>query len=179
MNETWIHHYTPESGKGSKQWVKPSESAPKRPKTQHSAEKVMAIVFWDGHGVIFIDHLENGRTISGAYYTALLGRLVKGIRKKRPHLKKKKIFFHDDNALSHSSNIAQAKKHKLGFESLLPSSYSPDLAPSDYYLFANPKRWLYGRCLESNEEVEWEADGYFGGFDKSYYLEGIQKLKDR
>ena len=30
MDETWIHHYTPESREGSKQWVNPGESAPKR-----------------------------------------------------------------------------------------------------------------------------------------------------
>ena len=62
------------------------------------------------------------------------------------------------------------KKHKLGFESLQHLPYSPDLAPSDYYLFSNLKRWLYGRRFESNEEVRWETEGYFGGFDKLYYL---------
>ena len=31
MDKTWIHHYTPESRERSKQWVKPGESAPKRP----------------------------------------------------------------------------------------------------------------------------------------------------
>ena len=34
MDETWIHHFTPESPEGSKYWVKPGKSAPKRPKTQ-------------------------------------------------------------------------------------------------------------------------------------------------
>ena len=32
----------------------------------------MASVFWDAHGVIFIDCLEKGRMITGAYYAALL-----------------------------------------------------------------------------------------------------------
>ena len=34
MDETWIHRYTPESRKESKQWVKPGESVPKRSETQ-------------------------------------------------------------------------------------------------------------------------------------------------
>ena len=106
MDETWIHHYTPESHEGSKQWVKPGESAPKRPKTQRSAEKIMASVFWDAHGVIFIDYLEKRRTITGVYYAALLGLLVDEIRRKRSYLKKKRIIFHDDNAPSHTSHIA-------------------------------------------------------------------------
>ena len=45
MDETWIHHYTPEAPEGTKRWVKPGESAPKRPKTQQSTGKVMASVF--------------------------------------------------------------------------------------------------------------------------------------
>ena len=57
MDETWIHHYTLESREGSKQWVKRCESAPMCPKTQQLAGKVVASVFWDAHGVIFIDYL--------------------------------------------------------------------------------------------------------------------------
>ena len=137
----------------------------------------MASVFWDAHKVIFIDYLDKGRTITGIHYAALLDQLVDEIRKKRPHLKK--ILFYDDNAPSHTSNIAQAKKHELGFESLLHPPYSPDLSPSDYYLFPNLERWLCGRRFDSNGKVEWETEGYFGGFDKSHHLEGTEKLKDR
>ena len=82
VDETWIHHYTLELREGSKQWVKPDESAPKRPKTQQSAGKVLASVFWDAHGVIFIDHLEKRRTITGTHYTTLFDQLVQEIRKK-------------------------------------------------------------------------------------------------
>ena len=62
----------------------------------------MASVFWDARGVIYINYLEKGRTITGEYYATLLDRLVDEIRKKRPHLKEKKIFFRDNNALSHT-----------------------------------------------------------------------------
>ena len=65
----------------------------------------------------------------------------------------------------------------MGFESLPHPAYYSDLAPSDYNLLPNLKRWLCG-SFELNEQVEWETEGYFGGFDKSYYLEGIEKLKD-
>ena len=85
----------------------------------------MASVFWDAHGVIFIDYLEKGRTITGAYYAALLDRLDDQIRKKRQHLKKKQTRFHYYNTPSHTSNIAQAKKHELGFESPPHPPYSP------------------------------------------------------
>ena len=139
----------------------------------------MASVFCDAHGVIFIANLEKARTIIGVYYAALLDRLVDEIRKKLPHLKKKNMLFHDDNAPSYTSNIAQEKKYELCFESLPHPPFFPDLAPSDYYLFPNLERWLRGRRFESKfEEVEWEIGGYFEGFDKSCNLEGTKKLKD-
>ena len=87
MNETWIHQSTPESRRGSKRWLKSDESASKRSKTQQLAEKVMASVFRDAHGVIFINYLEKERAITKEYYAALLARLVDEIRKKRPHFK--------------------------------------------------------------------------------------------
>ena len=90
----------------------------------------------------------------------------------------KKSFFIWKPIISYIKHCT-GKKHKLGFKSLPHPPYSPNLAPSDYYLSPNLKRRLRGRHFESNEEDEWETEGYFGRFDKSYYLEGIEKLKDR
>ncbi|KYN29321.1 hypothetical protein ALC57_01238, partial [Trachymyrmex cornetzi] len=52
---------------------------------------------------------EKGKTITGTYYASLLDKLKAEIEKKRPHLKKKKVLFHQDNAPSHTSAIAMAK----------------------------------------------------------------------
>lgn len=35
----------------------------------------MATVFWDSRGVILIDYLEKGKSITGAYYVTLLDKL--------------------------------------------------------------------------------------------------------
>lgn len=179
MDETWIHHYTPESNKQSATWLEPGESRGKRPKTQTSAGKVMASIFWDAHGVILIDYLEKGRTITGDYYVALLDRLNDEIKKKRPHMAKKKVLFHHDNAPAHSSLKAMVKLNDLRYELLPHPPYSPDLAPSDYYLFPNLKRWLQGKRFHSNEEVESETDAYFEDLGADYYLKGIKMLEDR
>jgi len=50
----------------------------------------MASVFWDAEGILFIDYLEKGKSITGEYYYNLLTRLDKKIREKRPGLQKKK-----------------------------------------------------------------------------------------
>jgi len=56
VDETWIHWFTPETKEQSKQWTSPGEPAPKKAKTVPSAGKVMATVFWDLQGVIYIDY---------------------------------------------------------------------------------------------------------------------------
>jgi hypothetical protein len=50
----------------------------------------MASVFWNAEGILFIDYLEKGKTVSGEYYSSLLTRLDERIREKRPDLQKKK-----------------------------------------------------------------------------------------
>jgi hypothetical protein len=77
VDETWIHHYTPESKQHSKQWTEAGCSAPKMTRSVPSAGKVMASVFWDAEGILFIDYLEKGKTITAEYYSNLLTRLDK------------------------------------------------------------------------------------------------------
>jgi [histone H3]-lysine36 N-dimethyltransferase SETMAR len=179
MDETWLHHYTPESNRQSAEWTARDESNPNRPKTQQSAGKVMASVFWDAHGIIFIDYLEKGKTINSDYYIALLGRLKDEIAEKRPHLKKKKVLFHQDNAPCHKSMKTMAKLNELGYELLPHPPYSPDLAPSDYFLFADLKRALAGKKFKDNDGVIAETEAYFADKTKEYYKSGIEKLEDR
>ena len=68
---------------------------------------------------------------------------------------------------------------KLGYELLPHTPYSPDLAPSDYWLFADLKKILQGKIFGSNEEVIAKTEAYFEARDKSFYKHGIQKLEKR
>ena len=68
VNETCVHYYAPENKAQSCQWVGPGSPRPKKFKTQPSAGKVMATVFWDTKGVIMLDFLPKRSTITGVYY---------------------------------------------------------------------------------------------------------------
>ena len=72
VDETWVHYYEPENKAQSCQSVGPGPWRPKTFKTQPSAGKVMATVFWDAQGVIMLDFLAKKSTITGAYYANLL-----------------------------------------------------------------------------------------------------------
>jgi histone-lysine N-methyltransferase SETMAR len=77
MDEIWIHHYTPEFKQWSKQWTEDGCLAPKKTSLVPSAGKVMESVFWDAEGILFIDYLEKGKTITGEYYSNILTGLDK------------------------------------------------------------------------------------------------------
>ena len=179
VDETWVHHYTPETKQQSRQWTMKGEPAPKKAKTVASASKVMATIFWDARGIIFIDYLQKGKTVNGEYYATLLQRLQQEIKAKRPHLAKKKVLFHQDNAPVHTSVIAMAKIHELKFELLPHPPYSPDLAPCDFHLFPNLKKWLGGKRFMTDDEVIQAVNSYFEDLDKSLYYSGVTALEHR
>ena len=75
MDDTWVHHFQPETKQQSKQWKHLVSLPPKKVKIVMSADKVMAFIFQDGEGVLLVDYLEKGHTITGAYFADLLRHL--------------------------------------------------------------------------------------------------------
>ena len=75
VDETWFHNYEPENKVQSCQWVGLGSARPKKFKTQPSAGKVMATVFWGAKDIIMLDFLPKRSTITGVYYANLLDKL--------------------------------------------------------------------------------------------------------
>ncbi|XP_040570816.1 histone-lysine N-methyltransferase SETMAR-like [Lepeophtheirus salmonis] len=113
------------------------------PKNQTSAGKVMASVFWDSDGILFIDYLEHGKK---------------------------------STANTISSIKTAAKLVELGFKLLLHPPYSPDVAPSGHWHFAELKKMFRGKRFGSDEEV---TEAYFEDLNKSFYTCGIEMLEKR
>ena len=57
QNECLVHHFEPVTQRQSMQWKHSISPAPKKAKVVSSAGKVMASVFWDAKGIVFIDYL--------------------------------------------------------------------------------------------------------------------------
>ena len=97
VDEIWIHHNTPETKQQSEQWVSPGESAPKKTKEGLSANKVMA-------------------TEGKNNEWRILDRFNEDLKKKGPHLAKKKVLFHQDYARVHTCVVSMAKFHEFCYE---------------------------------------------------------------
>ena len=84
------------------------------------------------------------KTINGEYYAELLRELRQAIKLKRPGKLTKGVLLHQDNTPAHKSLVAMSAVHDCGFELIDHLPYSPDLAPMDYFLFPNLKKYLAG-----------------------------------
>lgn len=74
--------------------------------------------------IILIDCLQNGRTINGERYASLLDQFNDELNKKRPHLPKKKVFFHQKN-VEYTCIVAIAEMNELCYEFSLSSVILP------------------------------------------------------
>ena len=89
------------------------------------------------------------------------------------------MLFHEDIPPRNKSISMIAKLHYLHFELLPYQTYSPDLAPSDYWLFADLKEMLHGKRFGSYEEVISETEAYFEPKEKSFHQKELKLLEKR
>jgi histone-lysine N-methyltransferase SETMAR len=101
---------------------------------------VLVSVFWDKDGILLVDYLEEGTTITAEYCVALLNKLKQQPISKRRGKLSKGILFLEDIAAPHKAAIKHQKLADLQFEILKHLTYSPDLAPSEYHLFPNLRK---------------------------------------
>ena len=71
------------------------------------------------------------------------------------------------------------KLNELRFELLPHLLRSPDLAPSDYWLFVDQKNFFQEKRFSSIEEVIAKTEDYLQSKDESFYKKGIEKLEKR
>lgn len=178
-DETWCHHWIPETKRDSMQWKHSDSPPPKKFRVEASAGKVLASVFWDAEGILLIDFITTKERITGDYYASLMWKLRDAIKEKRRGKLSHGIRLLHDNAPVHKSRVAQRAIHDCGFEQVNHPPYSPDLAPSDYYLFRDLKKHLAGKRFASDSEVISAVCGYFDSLPKEYYLRGLEMLEGR
>ncbi len=175
-DETWVHYWTPETKKQSSVWKLPEEPAPKKFKERPSAGKIMATVFWDYRGVILVEYTPPGTTVTKDTYFDTLVRLKEAIRRKRPGLLTRGVILLHDNARPHVAGNIKWLLEDLKWIVFGHPPYSPDLAPSDYYLFPGLKNHLGGRHFATGDELRAAVDEFFAKMDAQWYAAGIDRL---
>ena len=117
--------------------------------------------------------------MTGQYYADVIQKLRQAIKDKRRGKSAKGVLLLHDNAPVHKALAAKSCIRECGFEELIYPPYSPDLAPSDYYLFRNLKSHIRGTRNVDNEQLTEVVEAYLDDQSKSFYLKGIESLESK
>ena len=83
-----------------------------------------------------------------------------------------------DNAAAHTAGVATSVSAECGYELLPHPPYSPDLAPSDFYLFPLLKEHLRGRQYASDNDIIQSVEDFLELQDELFYQTGTQKCRN-
>ena len=104
--------------------------------------------------MIYMHWFPTGQTVNKESYVEVLTEFRKRFRRKRPALfKSGQGHFHQDNAPLHNSILVTDYLTKTGIKTVSYPSYSPDLAPCDFWSFPKLRGCRYETIEEMKEAV--------------------------
>jgi histone-lysine N-methyltransferase SETMAR len=90
--------------------------------------------------------------------------------------KETRFILQNDNARPHCSAHTQDAMTSLKFTMVLHPSYSPDLVPSDFWLFPKLNETLKGQHFSSSEaEVEASVRKWISIQPETFFVDGMKK----
>lgn len=147
VDESWVYFETFSEGA----WCVGDQRPPPRwnQGQGQGGRKLGVVVFWSTLGFHLVHFFGGEERIDAATFCTWIRELRQGMLDDPwfdPHLR---VYIHMDNAPAHRARQTVRCLAECGFEALPHPPYSPDLAPSDFYLFGRVKSRLRGRHFES------------------------------
>jgi len=129
---------------------------------------------------VHCDLLPPGHTITADLCLQHLQRVRHALRQKEPALVNRKgVLFLNDTAKPHVAKRTRKTLQQLGWETLWHASYSPDLAPTDDYLFHSLDNHLRERSFANEGDLRNALTDFFASKTADFYHQGIVKLQER
>ena len=154
QDETILSLYMPKSKQGAKVWLGAGDSAPEEPRIKSPNGRILMSIWWDCKGPILLKFYGKGETMKGLDYANEIIQLRKEIKQKRRGMLSNGVKLLFDNSPVHKANVSQDAIAECGFQVIDHPPYSPDLAPSDFWLFPQLKSKLWGMLFRCQEELE-------------------------
>lgn len=128
-------------------------------------------IWWDQKGVVYYELLKPGESITGNRYRVQLMRLSRALREKRPQYEQRheKVILLHDNAKPHVAKPVKQYLETLKWDVLPHPPYSPDIAPSDYWLFRRMQNDLTGQRFTSYKEIQKWLETWMSERDELFY----------
>ncbi|GFW82751.1 mariner Mos1 transposase [Trichonephila clavipes] len=152
-DEKWIYFENP---KCNRSYVDPGQPSKSTARPNRFGRKTMVPPDPRKYTAIYYELLKPGETVNTDRYKQELLNLNDAVLENREQYKKRqhKVIFLDDNAPNHCAKLTKDIVKALGWELLAHAAYSPDLAPSDYNLFASLGHALADQRFTSYENVK-------------------------
>jgi histone-lysine N-methyltransferase SETMAR len=141
-DESWVHHYQPQSKCASMQWKHPSSTSSSL-RLRHRLGRLCLPCFGNLRKVLLADFQKRGQNVNSASYCEVLLKLRDANGRKHPGQLARCVLLHHDNARPHTARETHERIQELQWELLEHPPYSPDLAPSDFHLFVPLKKPLW------------------------------------
>jgi hypothetical protein len=113
----------------------------------------MAYVFWDKKGVLVVELMQQGATITSEVYCETLKIILRAIQNKRHGMLASGVVLLHDNVNMHTAALTPALLEHFNRELFDHPPYIPDPTPSNYHLFTYLKNWLRSQRFNNNEEL--------------------------
>ncbi len=144
-DKSWFHQHDPLSRRESKEWLQRHEDWGQVVCRELSVKKVMLIPFFDSHGFVHWEYFRD-QSITKEVFLPVIQHAYQAIQVHRREAwnNKSKYLLHMDNALAHWSRLVQGHLRAINWPMLKHPPYSPDLSPSDFFLFPRTKKAIRG-----------------------------------
>ena len=164
--------------KQRKEWVAPGDMPKPRVKPDLHPRKTMICIWWDWEGMVHWEMLERNATVNKEVYIPQLHCMNEAIRLKRPHGQGQTILLHN-NSRPHVAQVIKAALQELKWEVLQHPPYSPDFAPTDYYLFCSLLNHMWGVTFNNEEDLKNWLNKFFNTRPGDFWWNDIDKLVER
>lgn len=182
-DESWVYTYDPVRKQRASAWVGSQDARPQSALRPKSQKRIMLTVFFDDTSMI--RHEFSQKTVNRFHYTKFLARLWEDVRCKRPglwapgHRRQHRLLLHHDNVPAHKALHTRASLVETGVQLLEQPPYSPDLTPSDFWLFPHLKQVLRGRRFNNLQELQDEVSRVLHRIPVAEFCTAFQDLQAR
>ncbi|KAI5490547.1 Mariner transposase [Trichomonas vaginalis G3] len=150
-DESWFQYAT----EAKIMWIPKDENLQTFPKKKIDTPMMMLSVFWGVNGIIAIDILQKPNTMNAQYLIDnVLTQIINSDEFEKSKQQKQKFAIHFDNSRVHKSHKVMNYLVENNVKVVPNPIYSPDIAPSDFYLFGTLKKRAEGREFASPDDLE-------------------------
>jgi hypothetical protein len=113
----------------------------------------MVTSVWNPSGFHVVKALPKWSKFNAQYHTNNILVAISDCRRLSWRTQQGKLWLHGDNARPHTAKVSTDYIADNGMKRPLHPPYSPDLAPSDFFLFSSVKRKLIGYRADRDSEL--------------------------